>query len=78
MGDNLSIAATCIKAFWDIKRAYGQIGSHSNYERRLIEEDKIADLESIVRTSFKELYKTDDLFRSGYFWGIRPHLASTR
>lgn len=67
MGDNLSIAATCIKAFWDIKRAYGQIGSHSNYERRLIEEDKIADLESIVRTSFKELYKTDDLFRSGYF-----------
>ena len=67
MGDNFSITATCIKAFWDIKRAYGQIGSHPNYEHRLIEEDKIADLESTVRAAFKELYKTDDLFTSGYF-----------
>lgn len=67
LGDNLSITATCIKAFWDIKRAYGQIGSHPNYEHRLIEEDKIADLESTVRAVFKELYKTDDLFTSGYF-----------
>lgn len=67
MGDNLSITATCIKAFWNIKRAYGQVGSHPNYEHRLIEEDKITDLESTVRAAFKELYKTDDLFRSGYF-----------
>lgn len=67
MGDNLSITATCIKAFWDIKRAYGQIGSHPNYEHRLIEEDKIADLESTVRAAFKEFYKTDDFYISGYF-----------
>ena len=63
----MSITATCIKAFWNIKRAYGQVGSHPNYEHRLIEEDKITDLESTVRAAFKELYKTDDLFRSGYF-----------